>query len=245
MKYQRNIKALFFVISFVFVAFSCNDKYKEIVNYRGADYIFHLQICANSNHVNRQYAYGSNKIVLENGTLIDCLSELLDKDTSLIKFDNPRKGDVMLNVTYEKLRQNPSEKETQKSFLIELKKALKFSLIEEYPENKYQLVIKSDSLLKLRLSLNSKDSSSVYSGPGVFKAYNSSFTSIAEGLNNVYKDNAQFVADAADEKRYTFKIENIPFDKLKTYLENKIGLSFVTIDQVKGAKKTTRVIFDN
>jgi hypothetical protein len=244
MKFQCKIKALFFGISFVFVAFSCNDKYKELVNYRGADYIFHLQICANSNHVNRHYAYGSNKIVLENGTLIDCLSELLDKDTSFIKFDNPSKGDVMLNVTYENLRQNPSEKETKKSFLMELKKALKFSLIEEYPENKYQLVIKSDSLLKRYLSINSKDYSSIYSGPGVFRAYNSSISHIADGLNNVYKDNAQFVADAADDKRYAFKIENIPFDKLKIYLENKIGLSFVTIDQVKGAKKTTRVIFD-
>jgi hypothetical protein len=244
MKIQCKIRALFFGISFVFVIFSCNYKYKELVNYRGADYVFQLQICANSNHVNRLYAYGSNKIVLENGILIDCLSELLDKDISLIKFDNPRKGNVMLNVTYENLSQNPSEKETKKAFLIELKKALKFSLIEEYPENKYQIIIKTDTLLKRHLSINSKDSSSVYSGPGVFRAYNSSLTSIAEGLNNVYKDNAQFVADAADDKRYTFKIENIPFDKLKTYLENKIGLSFVAIDQVKGIKKTTRVIFD-
>jgi hypothetical protein len=38
--------------------------------------------------------------------------------------------------------------------------------------------------------------------------------------------------------------ENIQFEKLKIYLDNKIVLSFFTIDQVKGEKKTTRVIFD-
>ena len=29
------------------------------------------------------------------------------------------------------------------------------------------------------------------------------------------------------------------------YLENKIGLSFVPMDKIKGAKTTTRVVFNN
>ena len=245
MKHYCKVKNLFLGFLLSFALFGCNNKYKELVNYKGSDYILQLQTCENSNYVDRFSAYDSNKIVLENEIFKVCLSALLDKDTSLVKFERPRKVDIMINATYENLKKDTNEKETKKAFLLELKKAMKFSLIEAYPKDKYQLVIKNTNLLKNHLSINSKDTSSLYSGPRIFKAYNSSMPSIASGLNNAYKGKANFVVDSTDNNRYTFKIENIPFDKLKIYLENKIGLSFVTIDKIKGAKTTTKVVFND
>lgn len=245
MKHYSKIKNIFLGFLLSFALFGCKNKYKELANYKGSDYILQLQTCENSNHVDRFSAYDSNKIVLENEIFKVCLSTLLDKDTSLVKFERPRKADIMLNATYENLKKDTNEKETKKAFLSELKKAMKFTLIETYPENKYQLIIKNNILLLNHLSINTKDTSSVYSGPSIFKAYNSSISAIASGLNNTYKDSAFFVAASTDNNRYTFKIENIPFDKLKMYLENKIGLSFVSIDKIKGAKTTTNVIFND
>jgi len=245
MKRFNKIKNVLIGFALASTIFGCKNKYEELINYKGSDYTMQLNVSNNSNHVDRLSSYAPNKIVLENAIFKDCLSALLDKDTSLVKFENSRKGDIMLNATYENLKQNPSAKETKEAFLIELKKALKFKLIEEYPENKYQLIIKNDIALKNHLSINAKDSSSVYSGPGILEAYNSSMSTIVDGLNFIYNDKAQFVADTSDVNRYTFKIENIPFNNLKMYLENKIGLSFVTMDKVKGAKKTTRVVFND
>jgi hypothetical protein len=243
MKNFNKIKNIFFCFILSFLLFGCQEKYKELANHKGSDYRILLRVCDNSNHLDKLSSYANDKILLENISLEDCLSELLNKDKSLITFEDSTKKNIMVDVVYENFRKNSNVKETKKAFLILLKKVMNFSLIEEYPKNKYQLVIKTDALVKNYLSINSKDTSSIYSGQGVFKAYNSSISSIANGFNNVYKDKAYFVADSTDGNRYTFKIENIPFDKLKIYLENNIGLSFVTMDKIEGAKTMTRVIF--
>jgi hypothetical protein len=245
MKCQNKMKHFLLGLVLVLGIFGCKDKHEELANHKGSEYILELKTSKSSNHVDRESYYGSDKIILENEIFKNCLASLLDKDASLVTFENPRKGDVMVTANYENLRQNVSIKETKRAFLIALKEAMKFKLIEEYPENKYQLLIKNNILMKNNLSINTKDTSSVYSGPGIFKAYNSSILAIANGLNNTYKDSAFFVTDSTDNNRYTFEIENIPFDKLKPYLEHKIGLSFVTMDKVKGTKTTTRVVFND
>jgi hypothetical protein len=241
----NKIKNIFFCFILSFILFGCQEKYKELVNHKGSDYRILLQVCDNSNHLDRLSSYANDKIVLENILLEDCLSELLDKDKSLITFEDTTKKNIMVNVVYENFRKNSNVKETKRTLLIELKKILKFSLTEEFPKDKYQLVIKKSTLLKKHLSKNSKYTSSVNSGPGVFNAYNSSMSSIANGLNNVYKDKAFFLADSTDGSHYSFKIENIPFDKLKIYIENNIGLSFVTMDKIEGAKTTTIVVLND
>jgi hypothetical protein len=239
----EKINSVLLMMIIVFTMVGCKDEYKELVKYSDPNYNLNLLISNNIKHADREYSFNSNRIVLDNVILKDCLSELLDKDTSLIIFESPKKGEIMLRGKLENLSQKRSEKETKKVFLKQLQKAMKFSLIEYYPENKFQLVVKDETLLNNYLTKNVKDTSSVYTSINTIKAYNSSLPVIADGLNKAYKDKAIFVSEIKNNNRYSINIENVPFENLKGYLENNLGLDFVSMDKIKDSEKITKVVF--
>jgi hypothetical protein len=271
MKTSHKTKALFLGISITLLLIGCHSGPEELVNYKGSDYHFRLEVSDNYELIKRSSTIiSSNDISFEKIPLKECLSVLLEKNKSLIKFKDPEKEDLMITAKYEDFQKRIPYKENintagenyklnvksvKKALLPIFTKAMNITIIEkEDPaEKNYQLVVidsikQKKNLSKTKKGLGNsqpKESSTVTNFPETLICENCTITQIADGLNKSYGGKAYFVGDINDKNRYTFEISNIPFDQLKKQLENEIGLSYVQMGQGKTSLNISTIVFND
>lgn len=266
MNTSRKIKSLILGFSITLATFACNTGPKELVNYKGSDYRLKLEVSNNFSLIRHsKTSFTANDVILENVPLKDCLPQLLNIDKSLIQFMDPEKGDLLISATYEDfntLRYSENSKngyikdheektkETKKAFLLELKKALNFTVVEKVsPTDKYFQLILKDTVMNenqnSKLKNNPNTHSSITQWSNTLLVKNASITEIAAGLSESYEEEGKFFAIKNNKNRYTINIKNIPFNQLNAHLEKEIGLSFVPLNERKSSLRISKIVFND
>jgi hypothetical protein len=212
---------------------SCEPKSEEVLNIKTSEFVLKLEVSESNNHLDSRYAFSKGEITVDNVLLENCLSVLLQKDTSFIHFENEKKRNIVLTGQYKNLRENATIEDSYAEFLNHLQKALEFSLTEKFPANTYQLIKYDSVLLRKSLSeLSASDSSVVFTANNreEIRFSNADLTQIADGLTKVYPKYSIVLANKEHTGRYTFALKDIPLTDLKKQLETKIGFSIVQVD---------------
>ncbi|MHA8051747.1 hypothetical protein V7S79_11605 [Aquirufa sp. ROCK-SH2] len=271
MKNYLTLRTGLIITSLSIALTGCQLGSEELVNYKGSDYQLHIEVSDNNSFIRHsKIGFSDIDIVLENIPLKDCLPVLLNKDKSLIKFQDSDKGDLLISAKYEDFQKKLSLKESpiakfenyelnvktiKNTFLPKLAKAMNFKIIEKEvgPEKNFQLVV-VDSVKQRNHLTNIKmgsgkpktnNNSSITNLPGTLITKNCTLSQIADELNKSFKKIGYFVGDEKDKNRYTFKIVDIRSDQLKKYLENEIGLSYVPLGTGKTSLKITTIVFND
>lgn len=230
----KNLTCLIAIFFCFFTLYGCQPEYKEVISKESSMFSFKLEVSKNIKHSDRRLSLSENEIILDNTLFEQALSVLLEKDTSLISFQNEEGMDLMLKAVYNNYRENTTIKESKAEFLKQLKEHLDFSLAEEIPEKTYQLTIYDSLLLEKNISKEQKqDQSMVFnsSSRNETRFTNASISQITEGFNKTYNSNIVSGDNMNDFTKYSFEVEEIPFEDLKIYLEKNIGLSLVSYNE--------------
>ncbi|WP_299136851.1 hypothetical protein [uncultured Tenacibaculum sp.] len=244
-------RLMFFLIIFCF--FNCIDKkpvYKKLVTVTNSDYELIIGTAKNVKHLDRSHSIGVDEIQLNNTFLKDGLSVLLNKDTSGIIIEDRNKKNLILKGTFKNLKQGANPETTKKAFLKELKKQLKFSLKVAYPGNVFQLVITDTLMLnKHRVHQSKNNKSSILTSPYTnrLEVTNGSLLQISKGLTTIYNESMYSLLLPDINNTYSFKMEDIPFNKLDIYLKENLGLGLLRLNDLSKIKEEEyfiKVIFE-
>ncbi len=199
---------------------------------------YYLNLTENSIFSNKDdySSYSRDSIVIKNYTIEKCLTNLLNKERNQIEIKNNSFNQfVKINIVYKSKRASNLMEDDKENILKVLKNVYNFSVSNEIKEKMFNEIYIKDTLLfnKIRTpeskELGMIKNSSLYQNGQNFTLTNATPKSFSRILNEVYPKVNTFIFKENKDLQFSLEAKNIPFKKLKIYLESNYGLSFKEI----------------